>query len=217
MERAEGSRQGLSRVQPWDPAICWAHAAAAALAPISTGCGALPQPGRRAATGDPDGPMEVCELPAPLPPLPATPGPFPRPPPLTAAPGYSRCTRGPSRGRAAPARPARPVPQGPYCGQHVRAGRGCCGQGQNGKAGTAKPVQPLRYYRESPLWARRVQPRAAAGGPAPPLGPAPSAEHPLPRGLKGARQGPPPAAHWFRGLNEAKLIGRSAERRALIG
>lgn len=51
-----------------------------------------------------------------------------------------------------------------------------------------------------------------------PLAPptAPATKYPLPRPER-ARQAPPPAAHWLRGLNEEKLIGPSAARRALIG
>lgn len=211
LEPPEGSRQRLSRVQPWDPAISRAQAAQAALAPISAGCGELPQPGRRAATGDLHGPIENCELPAPLPPLPATPAPFPRPLPR---PRYSQCTRGLGRGRAAPARPARPAPQGPFCGQHGRAGRGLlrAGAGRRGRyrqPGPGSPVPPGAAARSppGPAQRRRRWPRPSGW-------PRPLIRSPQP---ERALQAPPPAAHWLRGLNEVKLIGRSAARRSLIG
>lgn len=110
---------------------------AAALAPIRAGRGAQRRPDPRGFPA-PGGP--ASSQPRPAAPSPAAiPGPFPRSTPLTAAAGpqHSRYTRGPCRGRAVPAQPARPAPLGPCCGQHGRAGAGA-----EREAGTAEPVLP---------------------------------------------------------------------------
>lgn len=108
---------------------------------------------------------------------------------------------------------------------HTAASMAGPGEAAAGKGRTAKPAPPARSSLSGTAGNRRSEPEPAGPSPAPPsvapplpvappTASGPRCKEPAP---KRARQAPPPARHWLRGLNEAKLIGRSAARRALIG